>query len=334
MTRPSYPTLTLPQLPYPIALMGETVAVVDVGSNSIKLLVARAGSTPGSLEPLFSETIETRISTGISRELPSLTESAITAGVATIVELLAMAHNYQPAQTVIVATSAVRDAVNGDDFRQSVLAACGQPVRILSGSQEAHYIGLGLSCDPAIQGMTSFIQTDIGGGSLELIRFEQHSIKQAISLQLGAVRLSERFIEAREGPLPPETEVALRAHVAEVIAASGFDFGPSEWPLVATGGAYTVSRAVLAAQAGLDMDASSPYLQRAALDGLRQRLAALPLHARLCIPHLPAARADILPTALITIDALLECAQREGLIHSLYNLRYGIAADLLGIREF
>ena len=299
--------------------MRKTVAVVDVGSNSIKLLVARAGPTPERLEALFSETIETRISTGIGRELPSLTESAITGGTATIVELLAMARSYEPAQTVIVATSAVRDAINGDDFRQSVFEACGQSIRILSGSEEAHYIGLGLSCDPAIQGMAHFIQTDIGGGSLELIRFEENRIKQAISLQLGAVRLSERFIKDREGPLLPKTEVALREHVAQVITASGFDFGRSEWPLVATGGAYTISRAVLAAQAGLDMDSASPYLSRIALDELCKQLAALPLHERLNTPHLPAARADILPTALVTVDTLLECAQRQGLTHSLYN---------------
>lgn len=312
--------------------MTETVAVIDVGSNSIKLLVAREGTVPGTLDPLFSETIETRISTGISRELPSLSESAITGGTDTIAELLRMARSYEPTQTEIIATSAVRDAINGDDFRQSVYAACGLPIRILSGSEEAHTIGLGLCCDPAIRGMTHFIHTDIGGGSMELIRFEQNRIDQAISLQLGSVRLSERFIEDREAPLLHETEVALRAYVSGAIAASGFGFGSNEWPLIATGGAYTVSRAVLAAQAGLEMDALSPHIRRAPLNGLLRQLAALPLHKRLNIPHLPAARADILPTALITIDVLLECAQRDTLTHSLYNLRYGIAADLLGIR--
>lgn len=312
--------------------MEETVAVVDVGSNSIKLLVARAERITARLEPLFNETIETRISAGISRDLPSLCESAIVEGTATIVELLTMARSYEPTRTLVVATSAVRDAINGDDFRQSVSAACGQSIRILSGSEEAHYIGLGLSCDPAIEGIESFIQTDIGGGSMELIRFEKNRIEQAISLQLGTVRLSERYIANRDAPLLPETEAALRDHVSEVIAASGFDFGLRNWPLVATGGAYTVSRAILAAQAGLEIDAFSPNIQRTALDSLRQQLAVLPLHERLSIPHLPAARADILPTALITIDTLLQCAQRDELTHSFYNLRYGIAADLLGIR--
>jgi exopolyphosphatase/guanosine-5'-triphosphate,3'-diphosphate pyrophosphatase len=313
--------------------MEKPVVVIDVGSNSIKLLVASTGETPGSLQALFSETIETRISAGISRNLPSLSESAIREGTATIAELLRLARSYQPAQTVIVATSAVRDAINGHDFLKSVDDACGHSIRILSGAEEAHYIGIGLSCDPAIQGTANFIQTDIGGGSMELIRFENNRIEQAISLQLGAVRLSERFIQDRDAPLPAETEAALRAHVTEVILASGFDFGSGQWPFVATGGAYSISRAVLAAQAGLAIDATSPHLQRAALDALRQQLAGLPLHERLSIPHLPAARADIFPTALITIDTLLGCAGREQLTHSFYNLRYGIAADLLGIRR-
>lgn len=309
--------------------MPETVAVIDVGSNSIKLLIARAGAAPKRLETLFSETIETRISEGISRKLPSLTDNAIILGTQTIAELHRMAQSYQPTKTTIVATSAVRDAINGDDFAKSVFDRTGLRIRILSGQEEATYSGQGLSCDPAIVGMTSFIQTDIGGGSLELIRFKDGQIEQALSLQLGAVRLTERFIEDKEAPLTDEAEAAIRAHVREQLEASQFNFQPETLPLIATGGAYTVSRAVLAAAAGGDMDHSSPHLERSTLDQLKKKLAPLTLHERLSTPHLPAARADIIPTALITIDALLEYAGRTSLTHSFYNLRYGIAADLL-----
>jgi exopolyphosphatase/guanosine-5'-triphosphate,3'-diphosphate pyrophosphatase len=309
--------------------MPDTVAVIDVGSNSIKLLVARAGSAPGNLDTRFSETIETRISTGISRDLPSLCETAIAAGTETIRELHRLALNYDPAQITIVATSAVRDAINGGDFLKSVFEATGLRIRILSGTEEATLIGRGLACDPAIAGLPRFIQTDIGGGSLELIRFDAGGIQQAISLQLGAVRLTERFVEDKDRPLSAATEAAIRAHVAGQLSHSGFDFSPVELPFIATGGAFSVSRAVLAAQAGLDIRQSSPYLQRPALDALKGQLAALPLHERLSIPHLPAARADILPTALVTIDALLDHAGRDRLTHSFYNLRYGIAASLL-----
>ena len=309
--------------------MPDTVAVIDVGSNSIKLLVARAGVESNSLETLYSETIETRISGGISSKLPSLNEDAIAAGTATIVELHSLAQNYQPDHTKIVATSAVRGATNGDDFVQSVAEATGLQIRILSGTEEANYIGQGISCDPAIGGMTNFIQTDIGGGSLEIIRFEAGQIQQAISLQLGAVRLTERFIKDADAPLTLKIETSIRKYVTEQLMASDFDFSPAELPLIGTGGAYTVSRAMLVAETDSDIELSSPYLLRSTLKQLKNKLAPLPLKERLSIPHLPAARADIMPTALITIDAFLEVANRSSLTHSFYNLRYGVAANLL-----
>ena len=309
--------------------MPDTVAVIDVGSNSIKLLVARAGATSNSLETLCSETIETRISGGISSKLPSLNEDAITAGSATIAKLQKMAQNYQPDHTVIVATSAVRDAINSDDFIQNVAEATGLQIRILSGTEEAKYIGQGITCDPAIGGMTSFIQTDIGGGSLELIRFDAGQIQQAISLQLGAVRLTERFIEDADAPLTLKIEASIRRYVTEQLMSSDFDFSPAELPLIGTGGAYTVSRAMLVVDTESKIEHSSPHLERSTLSHLKNKLAPLPLKERLSIPHLPAARADIMPTALITIDALLEVANRSSLNHSIYNLRYGVAANLL-----
>ena len=309
--------------------MPDTVAVIDVGSNSIKLLVARAGAKPNSLETLCSESMETRISGGISSKLPSLNEDAIAAGTATIAKLQNMAQNYQPDHTVIVATSAVRDAINSDDFVQNVAEATGLQIRTLSGAEEANYIGQGISCDPAIGGMTSFIQTDIGGGSLELIRFEASQIQQAISLQLGAVRLTERFIEDADAPLTLKIEASIRRYVTEQIMSSDFDFSPAELPLIGTGGAYTVSRAMLYVETDSDIERSSPHLERSTLSQLKNKLASLPLQERLSIPHLPTARADIMPTALITIDALLEVANRSSLTHSFYNLRYGVAANLL-----
>jgi len=309
--------------------MPDTVAVIDVGSNSIKLLVARAGATSNSLETLCSETIETRISGGISSKLPSLNEDAITAGSATIAKLQKMAQNYQPDHTVIVATSAVRDAINSDDFIQNVAEATGLQIRTLSGTEEAKYIGQGITCDPAIGGMTSFIQTDIGGGSLELIRFDAGQIQQAISLQLGAVRLTQRFIEDADAPLTLKIEASIRRYVTEQLMSSDFDFSPAELPLIGTGGAYTVSRAMLVVDTESKIEHSSPHLERSTLSHLKNKLAPLPLKERLSIPHLPAARADIMPTALITIDALLEVANRSKLTHSFYNLPYGVAANLL-----
>ncbi len=307
----------------------ETVAAIDVGSNSIKLLVARAGKAPLKIETVFAETIETRISAGISRDLPRLTDHAIQAGTQTIAELVRLAHLYTPKAIQIVATSAVRDAMNGQDFIDSVYDATGVKIRVLSGTEEATTIGKGLACDPAITGVERFVQMDIGGGSLELIRFNHGVIEKALSLQLGAVRLTERFIEDRDSPLTVATATAIQNHVRACLEQSGFPFEPNSDPLIATGGAFSVTRAVLAAEAGTTIDHFRPELTAADLSALKTKLSDLPLHERMAVPHLPASRADIVPTALITIEAVLRFAQRDRLTHSFYNLRYGLVAEML-----
>lgn len=309
----------------------ETVAVIDVGSNSIKLLVARTGAAEGCIESLFAETIETRISAGISRELPSLSEHAMQAGCDTISELLRLARGYHPQEIRIVATSAVRDAVNGMDFTSRVNDATGIEIEVLSGTEEATHIGRGLACDPQIAGVSRFIQMDLGGGSLELIRFNDGHIEQAISLQLGAVRLTERFIDNRDLPTSEAQGDNIQRHVQEALQQSGFIFAPTTDAFIVTGGAFTVTRAILAARDNQTIEQRSPVLLRSELSELKSELTALPLHERMATPHLPATRADIVPTALITIEAVLQLAKRQTVTHSFYNLRYGIAAKLLKI---
>ncbi|MGB0344764.1 MAG: hypothetical protein ACPGGJ_05140, partial [Coraliomargarita sp.] len=104
---------------------------------------------------------------------------------------------------------------------------------------------------------------------------------------------------------------------------------PPGQPIVATGGAVIITRAILAAQVGLKIEDRPPVITLSEIAQLRKQLAALSLHERMGIPHLPAARADILPTALLTIEAVLQSASAEQLTHSFRNLRYGIAAELL-----
>jgi len=306
-----------------------TVAAIDVGSNSIKVLIARKGASSGLIETLCSQTIETRISQGISSVSPRLSEDAIKQARSSIVELIKLADSYQPCKIQIVATSAVRDASNGHALVQSVAAATGHTIRILAGQDEATYIGKGLACDPAIAGINSFVQMDIGGGSLELIRFNQGEIEQAISLQLGAVRLSELFITSQDLPISNKIECAIRSHVQANLLQSGFNWNDTSHPIIATGGAFAVARALIAGQKRSAIESNKATLSLTEISALKQKLTQLTLAERKALPNLPAARADIIPTALITIEQVLQSAQHESLIHSFYNLRYGIVAEML-----
>lgn len=307
------------------------VAVIDIGSNSIKVLVAARRPSGHGVQALRARTIDARISAGISRNEPRLTEEGMARGVAAIETLLAEAEPFQPARIQLVATSAVRDARNGGDFRARVRAATGHDIRILTGEEEANLIGRGLTCDPALAALRDFYVFDLGGGSLECLAFRNRRIEQAISLPLGCVRLTERFVPDPAGPLPAAASAAVMAHTRELLGRSGFGFSlPATAGAVGTGGTVSTVRAILGAARGLAFDATSPIVTRADLDELHARLGAMDLATRRVVPGLPAARADVFPVALATLLAVADCGGLTAFTNSVYNLRYGLADEALG----
>lgn len=307
----------------------ETVAVIDVGSNSIKLLVAQQGSAGCLIECVCTKTFETRISAGIAQEAPKLSSDAIDAGCQSIEELVTIARDYDPKIVKIVATSAVRDATNRIEFVERIKNAIGIELDILSGMEEATFIGNGLRCDPKVAALRDFVQMDIGGGSLELIRFRHTTIEKVCSLQLGAVRLTEKFVSDRTIAINQETETRIRAHVKASIEDSGFDFEPLASPMIVTGGAFSAIGSMLTTKAGMVAGEPDPVIHRKDIKELKSTLCHLSLLEREALPGLPKARADVMPTALITIDAVLELAGRDSVTCSSFNLRYGIAIQLL-----
>jgi len=308
------------------------VAVVDIGSNSIKSLVATRGDD-GGLAVLQSRTIDARIGAGISRENPVLSEPGMAAALTAVRVLASDAAACGAASLRLVATSAVRDASNGGDFRERVRAATGVAPRILTGDEEAALIGRGLLCDPALRDLRNFTVCDLGGGSLECIGFADRAIRGKISLPLGCVRLTERFVTDPAAPVPSEELAAIAAHTSASLASSGFDFTATRGTvLVGTGGTISTARAILGRRAGFKFETSDPVLPLHRLGPLLDEVAALPLAARRAIPGLPPARADVFPAALATVMALLGHAGSGAVRHSLCNLRYGIAAEALGLR--
>ncbi len=309
----------------------EAVAVIDIGSNSIKLLVARR-TADGGVAPLAVQSLDARIGAGISATEPRLTDEGIGRGLDAVRTLLAAAAPFDPARTVLVATSAVRDARNGAAFRERVRVATGHDVRILTGDEEANLIGRGLTTDPARRGLRDFYVFDLGGGSLECLAFRDRRIEQARSLNLGCVRLTERFVADSNLPLAAGAVAAIGRHTAEALAASGFTFSlAADAPAVGTGGTVTTARAVLAARRGAAFEATSPLVSAGDLRELLDGVGGLPLERRREIRGLPPARADIFPTAIATLLALAELGGFSGFINSVHNLRYGVADELLGV---
>jgi exopolyphosphatase/guanosine-5'-triphosphate,3'-diphosphate pyrophosphatase len=305
-----------------------SVAVIDIGSNSIKVLVAaRAG--PGPVTALASRTIDARISAGISHLEPRLSEAGMARGLDAIGELLGDAAAFAPATVVLVATSAVRDAANGAAFGGRVHARTGHAIRILTGEEEANYIGRGLTCDPALADLQDFYVFDLGGGSLECLAFRRRQIAQAVSLGLGCVRLTEKFVADPSAPFSAEARAKIAAYTTTTLTGSSFRFTLPGAVGVGTGGTVSTVRAILGTRAGHTVEATDPRVTLDQLRHLLDELGALTLAQRRQVPGLPAARADVFPGALATIIALAELAGLAEFRHSFHNLRWGIAAEAL-----
>ncbi len=305
------------------------VAVIDIGSNSIKSLAAARGAR-GELLTLKAGAIDARISMGLSRTPPRLSEEGMRCGVEAIQRLLAELAPQQPAKTILVATSAVRDAVNGAEFLARVRDVTGHDLRILSGEEEANLIGRGLMSDPALADLRDFYVFDLGGGSLECLAFRAHRTEQVLSLPLGCVRLTERCVADPAAPFSTASRTRVTGICQEVLAKSGFRFGlPPGSSAVFTGGTVTTAREIFAARLGRPLEDAAPIMPVPAIQALLDDVAPLPLEARRQIAGLPAARADVFPTALATVLAVAGAGGFNAFHHSLHNLRYGLAAEAL-----
>jgi exopolyphosphatase / guanosine-5'-triphosphate,3'-diphosphate pyrophosphatase len=229
----------------------------------------------------------------------------------------------------IVATSAVREAVNGAEFLAQVRSSSGRQVRVISGEDEARLTLLGV-CEglPDLRG--DFVLFDIGGGSTEFVLSRAGRAAAAVSLRLGVVELAERFMD--RGPVDHMRRDAMAAHVGVRLAA-----GLTE-PILRHGAPAVVgSGGTVTTLAALDLGLESynagrvhgHRLARAAVAGLGGRLAALSLAERAALPCLEPGRADlIVPGAAICLE-VLDRLGFDALVVSDRGLREGILCEIL-----
>ncbi len=308
--------------------MRKRVAVIDIGSNSIKALVAESDGTNYGVSSLWEGSREVRISTGIAGENPMLRQEDIKAALQAVEELYQCCHDMKPiAETRILATSAVRNAANGHDFLESVRGRTTVRPLLLSGQEEADYIAVGVRSDPALGGrLAQFSVFDLGGGSLELIHFDDNHVAAGTSLPLGSVRLTEMFVQEPRKAVPEKEIRQLSNHVRAMIGSSGI---PLKAPLIGCSGGLTMWRAIRAQAAGIPMQASSARFTQSDVDEMIAAVVHRDLEHRILHAHIPPQRADIFPVALITFQVLLELYNTTEIQHSLHNLRYGVAWELL-----
>lgn len=298
-----------------------TFAAVDIGSNSVRLKIARLQA--GKLRPIHEDREVTRLGEGAFRSGFLTPES-----MAETVKVLRRFH--RTAQQVVtdtvrvVATSALRDARNSQAFLEWVRSATGWRVEIISGVEEARLIHLGLVSSPRID-RSPTLMIDLGGGSCELTVSHNGHIRDAVSLPLGAVRLTDEFLRhdpARKGELKRLRGFVTREvnRIAERIAAARVK------NVIATSG----TAAALAATAARlrHGDSRRPVVSRAEMARIAKRLARLPVAERREIEGIGPRRAEIIVAGAAVYHELLDRLHLAGFRYSPLGLRDGILAQM------
>lgn len=277
-------------------------AVIDIGTNTVKLLIADVSD--GQVLPVVNKDQTTRLGEGVnaSRRLDGL---AMARTVAAVAGYVADAREHAVTGICAITTSAVRDAENRHEFLDAVRRQCGLDVEVITGEREAELIFRGVCSDPALA-KSRLLVMDVGGGSVEFIQGVAGKIERYQSLPLGAVRMTERF-----GDDFPALVAFLRATYREALrqySAAGRKF-------IATGGAnLTLVR--IAKVSTLDE-----------VLALVSRLNSMTLAERRQVPGLPADRADIIVAGGAALAFAMEALGVYELTVSTRNLRYG---SLLG----
>lgn len=268
--------------------MSTRVAAIDCGTNSVRLLVAEASG--GGPRELFRDLRLTRLGQGVDAT-GEFHPDALARTLAACDDFASVLADFGVTRLRFVATSAARDARNRDDFYAGVRARLGVDAEIISGAEEAQ-----LSFDGALAALPDAaapaLVMDIGGGSTELVTGRPGASAHGISLDMGSVRVRERFLH---GDPPSDAEIAeASAFVDGLLDASGIDFAAQRtW--IGVGGTATSLAAI--AQ-GLEVyDRTRVHrstMTQDALAALTTRLLTSPVATVLEIPTMVPGRADVI----------------------------------------
>lgn len=282
------------------------VAAVDIGTNSTRLLIAEVAD--GRVNELARLTRVTRLGEGVDRS-GRLADDAIERVCAACEGYRREIERLAAERTVAVLTSAVRDAANGEQFRELLRERFGFDARTLSGEQEARltYVGATSGRDP---GPDPLLVIDIGGGSTELVVGAGGEVEFHASTQLGSVRFTERYLHT-DPPSAEELAACLREVRAEFERAVPGELRGRPRAAIAVAGTPTSFAAIDQRLVPYDRAKVHGYrLSRERCGQILQRLAGLPLAERREVSGLHPDRA---PTILAGGAVLVEALELFGL---------------------
>ncbi|MGN6171116.1 MAG: Ppx/GppA phosphatase family protein [Solirubrobacteraceae bacterium] len=299
-----------------------SVAVIDLGSNSWRLVVFSYGIGWWRRTDELYENV--RIGAGLG-ESGRLNDEAIARGLQTLSVFahFCQAHGLDRNDVHVVATSAIRDASNREEFLRAAEDQSGLIIEVLSEDAEAW---LGYLAAVNTSTLTDGAVLELGGGSLQLIRVARRQAYERPSFSLGEVRLTEELMPG-PGPTRKRELEAVRARVKSLLAEHqwfGADLGATG-TLVGLGGAVrNLATAAMHAAKLPDLGVQGFVLTRKVLAGLVRELAALPVSERKSLSGIKPGREDIILAAALVIESVVELGGFDGIEVTEAGLREGV----------
>jgi exopolyphosphatase/guanosine-5'-triphosphate,3'-diphosphate pyrophosphatase len=322
-----------------------TFAAIDVGSNSCRLKIAKV--VAHRLKTLAEDREVTRLGASVF-DAGLISPEAMASTLRALKRFQRAVQAHGADRIRVVATSAMRDARNAAAFQAWVQAETGWNLDVISGLEEGRLIHLGVTTgEPGAGGRVLLV--DLGGGSCEITLSEHKRIRETVSLPLGAVRLTEDFLQT--DPAPADGLARMRRFIARELCRAHRRINPQRVSLViaTSGTAAALAEACLAAKSGKNALGKSAVRSRKsaaarsnAMAGLAEartvrklasRLAKMSLPEREMVPGIGPRRAEIIVAGAEVYAELLESFALPGFRYSPLGLRDGILAQMLAAQD-
>ena len=299
-----------------------TFAAVDIGSNSVRLKIARLRGR--RLHSIHEDREVTRLGEGVFKT-GLLSPEAMAETVKVLRRFHRAAQRLGADVVRVVATSALRDARNSQAFLEWVRSATGWRVEIISGLEEARLIHLGLTSMARVNA-SPMLMIDLGGGSCELTVSDKGHIRTTASLSLGAVRLTNEFLH-HDPPRKSELK-RLRALVERETARIAERIAKARAKVVIATSGTAAALAAVASHLTKNSSVRRGSVSRADMKRIAKRICRLPIDERRKIEGIGPRRAEIIAAGAMVFSTLLDRCQLRGFRYSPLGLRDGLLAQM------
>ena len=304
-----------------------TIASIEIGTNSIRMLIAQKGKPDSPLKPVLRKRVITRLGEDFNKkEIGTIKPGPLDRSISALKDFFGIASQFGVPCPIVVATGVVRDAVNRNDFITLIAERLGHNVRIISGEEEAD-----LTCKGMLSSLNHrrepLIFFDLGGGSTEFISANDKE-RKSISIELGVVILTEDYLITDP---PKDEEIHQLSNRIEDTLKTRLDslkeIGKRKFSVVGTGGTVvTLSKIIhgIGEDDSTEAKINGLVIREKDVGLLFEKMRGMPEAERLNIKGLEIGREDIILAGTLMVIKIMDYFEKNEIIISYSDLLEGI----------